>query len=173
MEFKLEDALSLLGRTPDTLRAVLHGLPAAWLHSNEGEGTWSPFDVLGHLINGERTNWIPRARVIYEQGEAGTFAPFDRFAHLRANTGRGVDELLDEFAALRAENLATLKAMNLAPTDLERTGMHPEFGTVTLGQLLATWVTHDQAHLVQIHRTLAKGYSGAVGPWRAYLSVLR
>lgn len=168
----LHDSLTLLGRTPAVLRALLGGLPPEWAHANEGEDTWSPSDVLGHLCDGERENWLPRLRVILEKGEAGTFTPFDRFAHLRAPPV-GLDERLDEFERLRAANLDAVRALHLTGADLARTGRHPEFGVVTLGQLLSTWAAHDLAHLVQINRTLARGYRDAVGPWRAYLSVMR
>ena len=173
MDFELAEAELLLGRTPAVLRALLLGLPERWLRGNEGPETWSPLEVLAHLIEGEKTNWMPRVRVIYEQGEEGQFAPFDRFAHLRASEGRSVNDLLDEFAALRAQSLEEVRALQLTPADLGRTGQHPEFGRVTLGQLLATWTAHDQAHLVQLSRTLARQYREAVGPWQAYLSVMR
>ncbi|ASN79908.1 DinB family protein [Deinococcus ficus] len=172
MDVNLEHSLALLDRTPATLTALLSGLPEGWLHANEGEGTWSPFDVLGHLVDGERVNWLPRLRVILEHGEAGTFAPFDRFAHLNANGHRSVDDLLAEFTRLRGENVAAVRALHLTPADLARTGRHPEFGPVTLGQLIATWTAHDLAHLVQVSRTMARTYRDAVGPWRAYLSVM-
>ncbi len=169
MEFKLEEAQILLGRTPNTLKALLYDLPPAWLEHNEGENTWSPIQVVAHLIEAEQTNWLPRAKAILE-GRA--FPVFDRFAHLQQEA-KEIGQLLEEFALLRQKNLQDMEAMHLSPIDLQRTGQHPEFGTVKLEQLLATWVAHDLGHLVQITRTLAKNYREAVGPWRAYLSALR
>ena len=135
MKPDLDDAIQLLGSTPDTLWVMLEGLPEEWTSSNEGPDTWSPFDVVGHLIHGEETDWIPRARVILEHGEAKVFEPFDRFAQLDDSKGKSMNELLDEFADLRAENLEALEGMKLTEDDLERTGQHPEFGRVTLRQL--------------------------------------
>jgi uncharacterized damage-inducible protein DinB len=172
MEFKLEHAIEILSRTPQVLRAQLQGLPAEWLHNNEGENTWSPYNVLGHLIHGEETDWIPRAKLILEKGESETFAPFDRNAQFAEQEKKSVEELLDSFELLRREGIQALQQMALTADDLKRTGTHPVFGKVTLEQLLATWVAHDQGHLVQIARTMAKQYRDAVGPWRAYLSVM-
>lgn len=173
MDFKLDHAISLLNRTPNVLRVMLEGLPDDWVRSNEGEGTWSPYDVLGHLIHGERTDWIPRARIILEAGEGRAFESFDRYAQFAESKGSSIDELLTAFEKLRQESVRTLTEMNLTPDDLRKTGTHPELGRVTLEQLLATWVVHDQDHLVQISRTMAKQYKDAVGPWRAYLSALK
>jgi hypothetical protein len=173
MQFELEKAIAVLERTPAALRALLDGLPAEWTASNEGENTWSPFDVLGHLVHGEKTDWIPRARIILESGESRPFESFDRFAQFRESEGKTLGELLDEFARLRAENLEALAGMRLEAADFDRTGTHPELGRVTLGELLATWVAHDLDHVVQVSRTMAKQYRDEVGPWRAFLSVLR
>lgn len=173
MEFNLDHAINLLNRTPTVLRALLEGLPSAWIRTNEGEKTWSPYDVIGHLIYGERTDWIPRARIILEEGERRTFEPFDRYAQFEESKGKSLEELLETFERLRRENIETLKAMRLTPEDLRRSGKHPELGKVTLGELLATWVAHDQDHLVQISRTMARQYQEAVGPWQAYLSVMK
>ena len=173
MQFNLADAVNLLSRTPVVLREMLLGIPDAWATQNEGPETWSPFDVVGHLIHGEETDWIPRAKHILEVGESQPFAAFDRFAQFEASQGKTLEELLSRFAELRAESLRTLKELDLQPADLAKTGTHPAFGKVTLEQLLATWVTHDQTHVVQISRTLARQYQEAVGPWRAYLSVLK
>lgn len=173
MRFQVAPAVAVLERTPAALRALLSGLPAEWTTATEGEATWSPFDVVGHLIHGERTDWIPRARLILESGERRPFEPFDRFAQLRASQGLSLDELLATFEALRRENLATLASWPLAAADLEKTGIHPDFGRVTLSQLLATWVAHDLDHLVQIERTMARQYRDATGPWTQYLSVMR
>lgn len=173
MQFELDDALAVLGRTPQTLQALLSDLPHTWLTATEGPDTWSPFDVVGHLIHGEETDWIPRARIILAEGESRPFDPFDRFAQMEKSKGKSLAQLLAEFRRLRNENLRVLGSWNLGPTDLDRRGRHPELGTVTLRQLLATWVAHDLAHLGQITRVLAKQYGDAVGPWKAYLSVYR
>lgn len=170
--FNLNDAVAVLERTPAGLTALLSGLPETWVRSTEGEGTWSPYDVIGHLIHGERTDWIPRARHILA-GETRAFESFDRTAQFTESEGKSLGELLEMFADLRRENVAALVEMNLTETDLERKGLHPELGDVTLGQLLATWVVHDLDHVAQIARTMAKVYRDATGPWTTYLSILR
>jgi hypothetical protein len=172
MHFDLADGTAVLERTPGALRAMLAGLPDAWIRATEGPGTWSPYDVVGHLVHGERTDWIPRARIILAQGHDRRFAPFDRVAMLRQGEERSLADLLDEFDRLRAENLAALASWRLTEEQLELEGVHPEFGTVTLRQLLATWVAHDLGHLVQVARVMARQYRAAVGPWRAYLGVM-
>jgi hypothetical protein len=169
---RVDEAVEILSRTPAALDALLRGLPDVWISANEGGDTWSPYDVIGHLIHGERTDWVPRARIIVRQGEARPFDRFDRFAQLAASEGRTLASLLDEFAALRAESLRELAALRLTDADLERRGRHPELGVVTLRQLLATWVAHDLDHVVQISRVLARQYSDEVGPWRAYLRII-
>lgn len=168
----LAEAVPLLARTPATFDALLRGLPEGWITATEGGETWSPFDVIGHLIQGEQTDWIPRVRIILEQGEARTFDKFDRFAQFELSKGRTLASLLDEFAARRAENLRQLEALRLTEADLDRTGTHPFFGRVTLRQLLATWVAHDLDHVIQVSRVLARQYADEVGPWRAYLRVI-
>jgi hypothetical protein len=168
----IDDAVAILARTPATLDALLRGLPAAWTAAHEGGQTWSPFDVVGHLIHGERTDWIPRARIILEHGDARAFDKFDRFAQFTASEGRTLVSLLDEFATLRRDNLLELESMGLTDADLDRSGRHPELGIVTLRQLLATWVAHDLDHVVQVARVLARQYSDEVGPWRAYLRII-
>ncbi len=173
MQFELDAAVAVLGRTPGTLDALLTGLPPEWLNATEGADTWSPFDVVGHLIHGEETDWIPRARIILTEGERRPFDPFDRFAQLEKSTGKTLEQLLDEFRGLRRDNLETLATWNLGATDLERRGRHPDLGIVTLRQLLATWVAHDLAHIGQIVRVMAKQYREAVGPWKTYMSVYR
>lgn len=173
MEFRLDHAQAVLTRTPDVLRAMLQGMPREWVSENEGERTWSPFDVLGHLIHGERTDWIPRARIILEAGERQPFEPFDRYAQFEESQGQTIKGLLDTFEDLRLDNLRTLSEMRLGAEDLKKTGMHPELGRVRLEELIATWVAHDLGHIVQISRTMARQYREAVGPWRAYLSVVR
>ncbi|HEY6865684.1 MAG TPA: DinB family protein [Candidatus Eisenbacteria bacterium] len=173
MTFTLDRTIALLECTPSALAALLGGLPGEWTRSNEGAGTFSPYDVVGHLIHGEQTDWIVRARIILEQGEARPFDRFDRFAQSQEGAGRGLGELLAEFAARRAENLATLRSWNLGPGELARRGTHPVLGPVTLRQLLATWAVHDLTHLHQISRVMAHQYRGEVGPWDAFLGVLR
>jgi hypothetical protein len=172
MDFRLDRGLEILERTPAVFRALLGGLPEAWTSPNEGPDTFSAFDNLGHLIHGERTDWIPRARLILAQGASRRFEPFDRFAHYRESEGKTTDELLDDFARLRAENLATLRGWRLTDRELALEGEHPALGSVTLRQLLATWVAHDLGHVAQTARVLAKQHREAVGPWRAYLPVL-
>jgi hypothetical protein len=169
MEFDLTPGITLLERTPPTLRALLRGLGPAWTDATEGPETWSPYGIVGHLIHGERTDWVPRAQLILAQGPNRRFTPFDRVA---PSQGESLADLLDEFARLRAANLATLAGWQLTDTELALEGEHPEFGMVTLRQLLATWVAHDLAHLAQIARVMAKQYREAVGPWRAYLPIL-
>ena len=173
MEFNLDHAIDLLNRTPDVLRVMLQGLPPDWIRNNEGEKTWSPYDVLGHLIHGEQTDWVPRARIILEEGEKMAFEPFDRYAQFEESKGRTIEDLLKTFEVLRSENIEALKEMKLKPEDLERRGRHPELGIVTLKELMATWVAHDLDHVVQIARTMAKQYREEVGPWQAYLSVMK
>lgn len=168
----LDNIVAILVRTPASLTALLEGLPDTWINATEGEQTWSAYDVIGHLIHGERTDWIPRAQHIMA-GETRPFDPFDRTAQFTESQGRGLSELLATFGHLRRENVATLVGMNLTSADLSRKGQHPQLGEVTLGQLLATWVVHDLDHVGQIARTMAKVYGDAVGPWSAYLSILR
>ena len=170
--FRLDESVALLSRTPRVLDALLRDLPDAWIRSTEGPGTWSAFDVAGHLIHGERTDWIPRVRRILEQGESRAFDPFDRFAQQEASRNRAMNELLDDFAGLRAESLRALADMKLTDADLDRRGLHPALGPVTLRQLLATWVAHDLDHLMQISRVMARHYADDVGPWRQYLRIV-
>lgn len=172
MNFNLEDAVALLARTPRTLDSLLRDLPDGWTQSNEGQGTWSPFEVVGHLISGEHTDWMPRVRMILEQGDTKTFEPFDRGGYEQEARDKSLPQLLEEFSRLRNENLDQLRKLQLQPDDLARRGRHPDFGVVTLSQLLATWVVHDLTHLHQISRTLAHQYGEAVGPWEMYLGVL-
>jgi len=172
MEFDLTDGIAVLERTPHALRAMLAGLPPAWTDADEGPETWSPYVIVGHLIHGERTDWMTRARLILAQSPERRFAPYDRFAQFRESEGRSLADLLDEFARLRAENLAELAGWNLTGAQLALQGEHPEFGAVTLRQLLATWVAHDLGHVAQTARVMAKQYREAIGPWRAYLPVM-
>jgi hypothetical protein len=170
---KLADAIALLSRTPAVLTALLRDLPQPWTNGNEGTGTWSAFDVVGHLIEGERTDWIPRTRIILQSGEARPFDKFDRLAQMRESEGNTLDQLLDEFARLREENLRELRKLDLQPADLEKRGRHPALGPVTLSQLLATWAAHDLTHLHQLSRVMAHQYRDDVGPWSEYLGVMR
>lgn len=169
----LNQTIALLSRTPAVLDAWLRDLPDSWTLTNEGEGTFSAFDVVGHLIHGERTDWMPRTRMILQYGESRPFEKFDRLAQQRESQGKALGELLDTFAELRAENLDELRRLDLQPPDFERRGLHPELGIVTLGQLLATWAAHDLTHLHQISRVMAHQYREAVGPWTDYLGVMR
>jgi len=172
MEFELAHAIEILERTPATLNALLRNLPESWLVQNEGPETWSPYDVVGHLIHGDETDWIPRAQIILEHGEERAFDPFDRVAMFEESKGKSIVELLDTFAQLRAENLRELQSMNLTSDLLDKRGRHPELGVVTLKQLLSTWVVHDLGHIRQVVRVMSKQYGEAVGPWKAYLSIL-
>jgi hypothetical protein len=173
MEHDLQQTISLLTRTPAALNALLRDLPETWTMRNEGEDTWTVFEVIGHLIHGERTDWMSRAKTILEFGESRTFQPFDRLGQRQEIPGKSLDQRLDEFAHLRFENLSVLRALNLQQEDLALRGQHPVFGTVTLSQLLATWAVHDLTHLHQISRIMAHQYRNTVGPWSAYLGVLQ
>ena len=173
MKSTLQETMSLLDRGPATLNALLRGLPETWTLRNEGADTWSAFDVIVHLIHCERTDWMPRARIILQFGESQTFEPFDRLGHRCESQGKSLPQLLDEFARVRSENLRDLNAINLRPEDLERRGRHPSLGVVTLSQLLSTWAAHDLTHLHQISRVMAYQYREAVGPWSKYLGVMQ
>jgi hypothetical protein len=173
MDFSLAEATGVLTRTPATLNALLRGLPNTWVRCNEGKDTWSAFDILGHLIFGERTDWMPRVRIVLENGEARPFDPFDRFAQSTGSQDQSLEQLLDDFARLRKENLTALQALNLQPEDLSRRGRHPALGVVTLSELLAAWTVHDLTHVHQLSRLMAHQYRDAVGPWSAYLGVLQ
>jgi hypothetical protein len=169
---RLDDVLALLERTPASLGFLLAGLPQLWLNMTDGHDTWSPYQVISHLINGEHTNWLPRVQHILAN-EKRSFEPFDRVPWPNEHHASSADELLARFAQLRQENIATLKRLNLSKADMNRTGQHPEFGEVTLGQLLATWAVHDLNHIGQIVGTMARVYTNAVGPWKAYLPILQ
>jgi hypothetical protein len=172
MTFEVEKSIEILQRTPDVLRASLGGLSDGWTLSNYGDGTFSPFDVVGHLIHADRTNWMTRLRVILEHGETTPFPPFDRYAMYEASRGKSMADLLQTFATLRAKNLDDLRALNLTPEKLELCGTHPDLGGVTLRQLIAAWVVHDLGHTHQIVKAMAFQYYADVGPWRKYLSIL-
>jgi DinB family protein len=172
VEFDLATGIAVLERTPRTLRAMLEGLPGGWTDATEGPDTWSPYVIVGHLIHGERTDWIARAQIILAQGPQRRFTPYDRFAQFRESEGKSLPTLLDEFTELRRQNLSTLNGWHLTDAQLALEGEHPEFGPVTMRQLLATWVGHDLGHIAQAARVMAKQYREAVGPWRAYLPVM-
>jgi hypothetical protein len=172
MELELQQAVEIFERTPSTLNSLLRNLSEPWLVQNEGPKTWSPHDIVGHLIHAEETDWIPRAKIILEHGQERAFEPFDRSATFQKFKGKSIAELLDTFATMRAASLRELRMMNLTPSLLAKRGRHPELGVVTLSQLLATWVVHDLGHLAQVTRVMAKQYRDAVGPWTAYLPVL-
>lgn len=172
MVFDLSEATAVLERTPAALSALLAGLPESWTRADEGPDTWSPYDVVGHLSHGERRDWIPRVKHLLACGESTPFEPFDRSAHFAAAQGRPLSALLAEFAELRARSLCDLSALRLSPEDLDRAGTHPEFGRVTLGQLLATWTVHDLGHLAQVCRAMAGRYRRDIGPWAAYLPIV-
>jgi hypothetical protein len=173
MPHTLPQTIALLTRTPAALNALLRDLPVSWTLRNEGANTWSPFDIVGHLIHGERTDWMTRAKIILQHGESRAFEPFDRLAQQRESQGKSLDQLLDEFALLRSQNLRELRAMNLTEDQLSLTGRHLALGIVTLSQLLSTWAAHDLTHLHQLSRVMAHQYREAVGPWSVYLGVLR
>jgi hypothetical protein len=172
-EFNLQETIALLSRTPAALDSLLRGLPESWTHRNEGEGSWTVFDVVGHLIHGERTDWMPRARRILESGNTRAFDKFDRRGHQEEIRGKSLGQLLDEFAKERAENVEALRGFRLSASDFEKPGLHPALGAVTMSQLLATWAAHDLTHLHQISRIMAFQYREAVGPWKAYLGVMQ
>lgn len=172
MAFDLTEAVTVLERTPATFRALLAGLPEPWITCNEGPDTFSPYDNLGHVIHGERADWMPRARIILAQGAQRTFDPYDRFAQVRESAGKTLGQLLDEFDELRAQNLVTLRSWNLSERELALRGEHPALGAVTLRQLLSTWVVHDLGHIAQTTRVMAKRYREEIGPWREYLPIV-
>ena len=172
MQAELDDIIAHLRRTPMVLKHLLGTIPEGWTRASYGPETFSPFDVVGHLIHGEKTDWVPRLRVILKHGDATPFEPFDRYAQYEASRSKSMDDLLREFAALRAESIIALESHNLSEADFARKGMHPELGPVTLGQLLATWVVHDLHHIAQCCKGLAYQYRDEVGAWRAYLGIV-
>lgn len=173
MKFDLDKSIEILERTPFVLESLLNGISDDWTTTNEGPDTWSPYDVIGHLIHGEKTDWIARLEIVLSDGPNKTFAKFDRFAQFEESQGKTLDELLTEFKAIRNHNIARLRSKQITLSDLNRTAIHPMFGEVTLAQLLSTWVAHDLDHIFQIARVMAKQYKSEVGPWVEYLKILR
>lgn len=173
MKFDLSKSVLILERTPTVLNSLLRDLPNDWISPNEGADTWSPYDVIGHLVHGEKTDWLIRTKIILSKVGDKNFEPFDRFAQFEDSKGKSINQLLDEFKNLREGNLAELQSLNITELQLKLQGKHPEFGTVTLNELLSTWVTHDLGHIAQISRVMAKQYEYEVGPWKAYLGILK
>ena len=172
MKFELNKALEILERTPETLKSLLKGLSSDWVDKNEGDSSWSPFDVLGHLIEGEKRDWIVRIEIILSPNTNKEFTPFSMTAHLEDSKGKSMDDLVNEFVSLRAENVRKLKSFNISDSDFDKIGIHPEFGEATLKELISTWVTHDLGHIAQISRVMSKQYKSEVGPWIKYLGLL-
>ncbi|MEO8111508.1 MAG: DinB family protein [Ginsengibacter sp.] len=173
MHFTLEKSMEILERTPSVLLTMLHSISVDWTANNEGEDTWSVYDVVGHLIHGEKTDWMPRTEIILSQKNDKAFKLFDRFAQFEESKGKTLKQLLDEFSTLRQKNIELLRSKNITDHDLEQIGIHPAFGEVTLSQLLATWAVHDLNHILQITRVMAKQYKEEVGPWVEYLRILQ
>ena len=172
MDFNLNHSVLILEKTPEVINAMLQNIPEPWAYNNEGKDTWSPFDIIGHLVHGEHTDWIPRAKIILSDQAQKNFEPFDRFAQFENSKNKSLETVLQEFQQLRKLNIEQLKAFHLTEEQLQLTGNHPELGTVTLQQLLATWVVHDLSHIHQITRVLAKNYTDQVGPWVQYISII-
>lgn len=173
MQYNLNEAVTILSRTPEVLNSLLKNLPEDWVKNNEGADTWSPYDVVGHMVHGERKDWTERMNIILSDAEDKTFQPFDRFAQLTESKGKSMEILLEDFAILRARNLLLLQEANITDADLDKKGIHPALGEVTLRQLLSTWVVHDLNHTAQITRVMAKQYKENVGPWQEYLRILK
>jgi hypothetical protein len=173
IEFSLERSIAVLERTPFVIEMLLRDLPREWTVKNEGGESWSPFDILGHFIHGEKTDWVPRMRIILSERNHTPFEPFDRFAQFQDSKGKTLSELMVEFKVRRKANMEILTSLNIGEEQLKRTGVHPAFGNVTLQQLLASWVAHDLNHIAQIARVMAKQYSEEVGPWKKYLGILK
>ena len=172
MQYDVSKAIEILERTPKVLSTLLSGLSEEWTENNEGENTWSPYDVIGHLVHGEEADWLVRTLIILEFEEAKTFEPFDRFAQFEKSKGKSIDQLLEEFTQLRKANLAVFKSLNISQSDLDKKGSHPGLGTITLKNMLSSWVAHDLGHIAQISRVMAKQYSSEIGPWHEYLAIM-
>lgn len=172
MKFDLNKSIELLAQTPVVLHNLLANLSDDWIYTNEGENTWAPFDIIGHLIYGEKTDWVPRMEVILSDQANKTFEPFDRFAQFRESKGKSLHDLLEEFTTLRAQNIQKLQSIHFTDEDWQKEGTHPALGQATLAQLFAAWVVHDLNHIAQIARVMAKQYDAEVGPWKEYLGIL-
>jgi len=172
MKFDLNQAISVLERTPGVLKQLLDNLSQEWTHKNEGKDTWSPYDVLGHLVHGEKTDWMPRLEIVLSDSENNTFEPYDRFAQFKMSKGKSLGNLLDEFERLRKQNLRNLKSKFLMSNDLTKEGIHPGLGPVTLNHMLSAWVVHDLGHIAQVSRVMAKQYKEEIGPWTQYLTIV-
>lgn len=172
MDYQLDQALEILTRTPNVMKSLLSGISEEWVHSTEGPGTWSPYDVVGHLVHGEKTDWMPRLEIVLSTAGNKTFTPYDRFAQFEMSQGKTLEILLQEFEHLRTKNLETLRSKNLSEADLQRTAIHPSLGTITLKNMLASWVVHDLGHLAQVSRVMAKQYQVEIGPWTKYLTIV-
>ena len=172
MEFELDKSIEILKNTPQVIESILSGLSIDWIKNNEGINTWSPYDIVGHLIFGEKTDWMVRIKIILNESENKRFDPFDRFAQLNEDQNILIDELISEFKLLRTNNLKELVLLNITEKDYDKIGIHPEFGEVTLKQLVSTWAVHDLGHIAQLSRVMAKQYTNEVGPWINYLSIL-
>ena len=172
MNFDLNKSIELLERTPRVYKSLFYGLSSDWGSIDEGENTWNAYNIIGHLIYGEQTDWIPRARIILSDTKDKTFEPYDRFAQDKLFKGVAIDTLLDEFEVIRLKNIEELKSWNLTAQDLDKEGIHPDLGSVTLRELIATWTIHDLGHLNQISRVIVKHYGNDVGPWAKYSRIL-
>jgi DinB superfamily len=172
MKYSSQKSIEILERTPGVLKSLLAGINDEWVMNNEGPDTFSPYDVIGHLIHGEKTDWVTRAKIILEHGTSKPFTPWDRFAQFEESKDKTLKQLLDEFEKVRNENIIWFKGLNLAETDLDKKGMHPKLGEVTLRNLLSTWVVHDLTHIAQITRVMAKQYKEETGPWSEFFRIL-
>ena len=172
MKFNLQQAIRILEKTPMVIRTMLSNLDSTWTRTNEGGDSWSPYDVVGHLVHGEKTDWMPRLEIMMQDGPIQAFKPYDRFAQVEMSKGKSLEELLDAFELLRKENLKTLRSKNISESDLMRKAIHPSLGEITLSQMLSAWTVHDQGHIAQIARVLAKNYTDEVGPWTNFLTIL-
>ena len=173
MQYDVSKAIEILERTPKVLSTLLSGISEEWTENNEGENTWSPYDVIGHLVHGEEVDWLVRTKIILEFEGAKTFEPFDRFAQFEKSKGKSIDQLLGEFTQLRKANLQAFKSLNISESDLDKKGSHPGLGTITLRNMLSSWVAHDLGHIAQISRVMAKQYSSEIGPWHEYLAIMK
>lgn len=173
MTLEINKSIEILEKTPAVLQHLLGGISKGWTQNNEGDDTWSPFDVVGHLVHGEKTDWIPRLQLIMQHSDSQTFEPYDRFAQFKLSEGKSMSDLLEEFGSCRKNNISILKGLNLSEEDLKRKAIHPSLGLVTMKQLIAAWVVHDLGHIAQISRVMAKQYQTEIGPWSQYLTIVQ